>query len=782
MLGKIRLATSVAGAAILCAGAAQAQVGTPAETASAAPADPSAKAPEAGDIIVTAQFRTQRLQDVPIAVSAVSGEALKDAHVRSLEDLSAAVPSFSVAANSNYGAAPLSLRGVGGANGGGNVFADEPVAVYFDGAVVSRPRYASLDLVDVESVEVLRGPQGTLYGRNSSAGAVLLKSGAPTRDLYGYIEGSAGSYRDFRVRGAISGPLDGEGRLLARLAVGYSDYDGWARNYDGSHLGGSRDFLVRGTLQAAPTDSLTLKLIGEYSYQNSHPALLAISDVSNLRDETTNPTGSNVLMPYTLRPDLKQLLDDRRVALNVETFTRTKGRTATLQADQVFDWATLTSITNYRDWRVRGQLDSDGTAVNPPTPAFVTGDITNVGDNGGRQFEWQWSEEARLAGSSGRFDWVVGGIYFEEHLGFGPFTIFNRLAGPGGAGTAATFKADQTTEAFAFFGNVTYKFTDSLSLTLGGRYSEERKHFTRSFAVNTILPFDPPGPVAFPAGSTLAAPPDVDTRAKFTDFSPRVVLTFQPSRDFMAYASYSQGFKSGGFNAFGGSTAFLPEGIDAYEVGVKVQALDRKLSFNTAAFSYDYSNLQVRTPVPSGGVGIETADKARVRGIEFETTLRPLDGLQLSGNLTYLDAHFTAGALSAVLVDSFVAGSNPAVGLENIDGNRLTRAPKWQGGANISYEMAAGADNRIRASLGVRFQSSVFFLETRQDADTYRAKAWGELDGRLSLVNHAGWELAVYGKNLTDNRHLSQVSSLFGLPVAAVNEPRRFGVQGRFSF
>ena len=782
MLGKIRLATSVAGVALLCAGAGRVQAQTSAENPPVAPAEAPPPAADVGDIIVTAQFRSQRLQDVPISVSAVSGEALQDAHVRSLEDLSAAVPGFSVAANSNYGAAPLSLRGVGGANGGGNVFADEPVAVYFDGAVVSRPRYASLDLVDVESVEVLRGPQGTLYGRNSSAGAVLLKSGAPTKDLYGYIEGSAGSYRDFRVRGAISGPLDGEGRVLARLAVGYSNYNGWARNFDGSHIGGSRDVLVRGTLQAEPTDHLTLKLIGEYSDQNSHPALLAVSDVSNLRDEVTNPAGSNVVLPYTVRPNLKELLKDRRFALNVETFTRTKGRSATLQADQVFDWATLTSITNYRDWRIRGQLDSDGTAVNPPTPAFVTGEISNVGDNGGKQFEWQWSHEMRLAGSSGPIDWVAGGIYFEEHLGFGPFTIFNRLAGPGGAGTAATFKADQTTEAFAFFGNATYKFTDSLSLTLGGRYSEERKHFTRSFLVATILPFDPPGPVAFPAGSTLAAPADVDAREKFTDFSPRVVLTFQPSRDFMAYASYSQGFKSGGFNAFGGSTAFLPEGIDAYEVGFKAQALDRKLTLNAAAFSYDYSNLQVRTPVPSGGVGIETADKARVKGIEFETTIRPADGLQLSGNLTYLDAQFTAGALSAVLADSFVAGSNPAVGLEGIDGNRLTRAPKWQGGANISYETAVSAANTVRASLGVRFQSSVFFLETRQDADTYRAKAWAELDGRLSLANSAGWELAVYGKNLTGNRHLSQVSSLFGLPVAAINEPRRFGIQARYSF
>ena len=780
MLGKFRLATSVAGAALLCAGAAHAQVQNPVAAQPAAPAGTGAS--DGAEIIVTAQFRAQRLQDVPIAVSAINSEALQDAHVRSLEDLSASVPSFSVAANSNYGAAPLSIRGVGGANGGGNVFADEPVAVYFDGAVVSRPRYASLDLVDVESVEVLRGPQGTLYGRNSSAGAVLLKSGAPTKDLYGYIEGSAGSYHDYRVRGALSGPLDSQGHLLARLAVGYSDYDGWARNYNGSHLGGSRDFLIRGTLQAEPTDRLTLKLIGEYSYQNSHPALLAISDVSNLRDEVTNPTGSNVLLPYTLRPDLQQVLKDQRVALNVDTFTRTKGRTITLQGDQVFDWATLTSITNYRDWRVRGQLDSDGTAVNPPTPPFVTGDISNVGDNGGRQFEWQWSHEMRLAGSGHHFDWVAGGIYFEEHLGFGPFTIFNRLAGPGGAGTAATFKADQTTTSYAFFGNITYKFTDSLSLTVGGRYSEERKHFTRSFGVTTILPFDPPGPVVFPAGSTLAAPPDVATRAKFTDFSPRVVLTFQPDRNFMAYASYSQGFKSGGFNAFGGSTAFRPEGIDAYEVGMKLQALDRKLTVNTAAFYYDYTNLQVRTPVPSGGVGIETADKARVKGVEFETTIRPLTGLQINGNLTYLDARFTAGALSAVLVNSFVAGSNPAVGLEDIAGNRLTRAPKWQGGANVSYETAAGADNTIRASLGVRFQSSVFFLETRQDADTYRAKAWGELDARLSLANRAGWELAVYGKNLTDNRHLSQVSSLFGLPVAAVNEPRRYGIQARYSF
>ena len=732
------------------------------------------------EIVVTAQRRDERLQDVPVAVSVVSGDFLVENQVRTLQDLGATVPGLVVTNSVNYGSAPLSIRGIGGANGGGNVFADEPVAVYVDDAYVSRLRLSTADLIDIGGIEVLRGPQGTLYGRNSTAGAVLIRSAEPTADLSGRASIGYDSIDTFRVQGAISGALDTAGTLTARVAGGFSDRGGWGSNRSGPQLNTGRDWQLRVFLRYRPTEALTVDLIGDVSYSRSEPGTIAISDISNLRDETSNPTGSNTVFPYVARADLDAVRDNNRYDLNFRNYSRTRGRNLTGRITYAFDAATLSSVTNYREWDQIGSQDSDGTGVNPPNPAFVGGPpITNIGNNFTRADDSQFSQELRLASNGeSAFSWLVGGYYFVENNRVDPVSITNNLAGPGGGGTLVTFTADQTTRNWAAFANASYALTDTLKLSLGGRYSEESKRFFDTQLVTLIRQFDPPGPALFTAGQVLLAPPVLDLRRKDKNFSPRVVLDCKATPDTLLYASYSKGFKSGGFNVFrGNNPIFGPENIDAYEIGIKTD-LNSMVRVNASAFRYDYRDLQVRTPVPSGGVGIESAAAARSQGIEVEATIAPMRGLRFDANASFLDAKFQRGALSTVQAQSYVFGTNPAVGFENIAVNRLTRAPKFQFALNGRYGWDVGSTYKASVQGSLRHQSSVFFLETQQQSPTFRERAWDEVDARIGFGDRAeNWTVSVYVKNAFDDRHFSQVSAFFGLPNGALNDPRRFGAQ-----
>lgn len=731
------------------------------------------------DIVVTAQRREERLQDVPVAVSALTADFITSNNVRTLQDLGAAVPGLVVTSSVNYGSAPLSIRGIGGANGGGNVFADEPVAVYVDEAYVSRLRLSTADLIDIGGIEVLRGPQGVLFGRNSTAGALLIRSAEPTKTLSARFDMSATTLDEYRAQGAISGPLTSDGRVLLRVAGGFSDRNGWGTNSAGGGAPNSgRDAQIRGYLRLLPTDDLKIDLIADHSYSYSVPGTVNIADTRNLRDQTTNPAGSNVVRPYTFRPDIADVLENGRFGFNFPSFTRIRGDNFTAKLEWTLGAVTLNSVTNYRTWELQGAQDSDGTPFDPPTPAFVTGTIDNVGNNAQSSNDRQFSQELRLSSDgSGRFNWLIGGFYFDERNTVDPVSITNQLAGPGGAGTLVQFFADQDTKAWAAFGNLSYELIDGLKLSVGGRYSSEKKRFDNRQTVQILNTFDPPGPAAFPAGTALATPPNLSLDRRDEDFSPRIVVDYKAGANTLLYATYSEGFKSGGFNAFrGNNVAFAPERTEAWEAGFKTD-ISRAFRMNLSAFRYDYSNLQVRTPVPTGGVGIESAARARSQGIEGEFTMTPTRGLRFDWNVAYLDAKFLDARLSAVQVPSFVFGTNPPVVLEDVSGNRLTRAPEWQVGVNGRYAWDIGS---LRATVqgSIRHQSKVYFLETQQQQSTYVGQPWEEVDLRLALgTADDRWEVALFARNLTDNRRFSQVTAFFGLPNAAFNEPRKFGIQ-----
>lgn len=718
---------------------------------------------ELDEIMTTAQKREENQQNVPIALTVLSDAFISSNDVQTLEDLNGSVSNFVTTRSVSYGAAPLSIRGIGGANGGGNFYNDEPVSVYVDGVYVARLSVSTAYLTDIESIQVLRGPQGTMYGRNSTAGAILLTTKGSDGKNKGEFRASASDLGDYRAQGAISGPLSDN--LAGRVAVGYSDRNGFGENIvDGSTPGGAQTLAGRGHLSFSPRDSIRFNLIAEYQNREANPALIAITDVGL--------TGS--ASPFVVRPDLNDVLKNNEYSLNDDNFENSTSYTFTLNSEIDLGPIKVTSISGYRDWSLDGAQDSDSTALQL---------FTNSGQIASEQF----SQELRLSSNIGTpLKWVVGAYFLNESTAV-DFDIQN-FQGLFGLGTDAAFSGFQDTQAYAVFADGTYALNERLSLTLGGRYSHEDKDFTNDMSVSVLtggtLPSFFLNGATLPAGSTFSDPPQFKDSENFGDFSPRAIVDFQLSPNVLLYSSYSQGFKSGGFNSFGLTPAFESENIESYEAGFKTEFADKSLRINGSAFSYDYSNLQIRLPVPTGGVDIQNVGEAKIRGLEIETHAKLSRGLMLSANMSLLDAQIQEGMISTVssTVGSFPIGAPLPIVTENTEGNRLTRAPEFSGFFNVRYEKLIG-QLKGAVSATLKHQSGVHFLETNQDSQTFGNEAWEEVDIRATISEPKdNWELALFGKNILNNRHITAVTALGGFPNAAVNEPAKWGVEFLVSY
>lgn len=663
----------------------------------------------------------------------------------------------------SYGAAPLSIRGIGGANGGGNFFNDEPVAVYIDGVYVARLSLSTADLLDIDSIQVLRGPQGTLYGRNSTAGAVLISTGRPANETHAELRGGGSSIGDYRVSGFFSGAVSDA--LSARAAVGYSNRKGYGRNLvNGEDIGGGEDITARLSLRYQPRDSIRIDLIGEYRDRKANPALLAVTDVGR--------TGT--ASPFVLRPDLDDILKARQFELDDVNSTMSDTWSLTANADIDLGFANLSVITGWRDWSLDGEQDSDSTGLQL---------FTNRGAINAQQI----SQEMRLSSvGDGALKWLAGGLFLRDKTDV-DFAIQN-YQGLFGLGTDAVFNAAQKNSAYAFFADAAYDLTDRIALTVGVRYSRETKDFSNDLLVSILNGgMAPPsflGGATFIAGDIFSDPPVFSDRASFDDVSPRAVVEFKPDDNMLLYASYSQGFKSGGFNSFGLTPAFDSEDVHAYEIGVKSELAGRRIRFNTSAFIYDYSNLQIRLPVPTGGVDIRNVAASEIKGVEVEGSAVPFAGFTIAGSVALLDTKITRGMIPAIASDTppFPIGAPLPLITEDVSGNRLTRAPEFQTVASANYEREFGS---LTVGLSATYwrQGSAFFLETNQDTPTFRNRGWHEIDLSATISKQGShWELVLYAQNLTDSRHITAVTALGGFPNAAVNAPRRWGVEGVVRF
>ena len=694
-----------------------------------------AQAVQLEEVVVTAQKRTTDLQDTPIAISAVTGESIEKLNIDDIGAIAAANPSLVY--SEAGGEAQLYIRGIGS-----NIFnigADQSVATHIDGVYTGRANMGLTQFLDIDRVEILRGPQGTLYGRNATGGAINVISRAPTDEFEGYVSGLVGSFDRIDVRGAVSGPLSEN--LSARLAVRRLKDDGYTEDLDprgGTNIDDNDLAALRGSLRWK-TDALTATLIAEHSeFENGNTSIFPIDDLGLAQSLGARPNR-----------------DIHKTYNNTPSFHRwdTNGVTG------IVDWA-LTDTTNlnltvgYRDWDSDFLFNTDGTEIE------VTRTTLSYASE-------QLSAELRLSGEAGWGRWLVGAYWFDEdkygalglvRAGFTPPAVL--------VPRSFIFRADGTGEATALFGQVDFKLAEAWTLSAGLRYSDETKGDL--LRQSTLLPDNELLGLFTPNVIPDATPATTrDVKRSWDAWTPRVGLEYRPADDRLYYLTYSEGFKSGGFNDLSViNPPFDPEFVDSFEIGAKTEWLGGRLQANASAFYYDYTDLQVSVFASVGAVTTTfttNAAEATVKGVELELRARPSAALDLAASLAFLDATYDRfvtpyGSCTAANV-SLDARCTGRVGLPRLidaAGNRLNNAPEFKGSFSATYNIPLAGGGNISLLGAAHHQGRVFFVPA--NTAVMSQSSYTLVDARIGYENAAG-SLAVgaFVKNLTDEDYFHNI-------------------------
>lgn len=713
-------------------GAALAIVGASPVMAQEAPAsEPQAAA--VADIVVTAQRREQRLQDVPLAVSAFSMESLEDGKVESLLNLDGKVPNVVLAPVGAYPfASAFYIRGLGYADVESSF--EPSVGVELDGVYLSRNVGAVQDFFDIGGVTILRGPQGTLYGRNTIGGVVSVQSRRPSFDFGARAQATFGSNGRQELRAGVEGALV-EGKLAGKFSFLTKTYDGYIKNYDGRDMGTQDVTSMRGALLWTPTASFDATLIVDYT-----------------KDKGTGTAFENASLPSMVLPGFGEPADtdgDPFLShVGDDIFSDLEALGVTLNANWDLGPVKLTSITGYRKTDTEVLSDFDGT----PTP-FMTVHRDEAHD--------QFSQELRLASNTdGPLTYVVGAYYMtqEYDIATGQFgTVF------GSPTAGSTIYTQQKADSWAVFGQADYEVIPGLTLTAGGRYSKEEKTFTTQ-------------PLFYPNAETF--------EASFDDFSPKVGVSYKWSDTLMTYAQYSRGFRAGGFNGRAGS--FLAVGpydsetVDSYEVGVKSDLFDRRLRLNAAVFTSDYQDMQqsVQQLIPGTLINqtlVSNVGAATISGFEAEATALLTNVFTISASVGYLDASY----------DEFMADLGDGLGVIDRTYLPMPYAPKWSNSVTFNYKDDFDF-GRVTAQASVRHMTDMYtsFSTLNATTDLTMRQSNTVVDGSLSLELPDGrWRVSLWGKNLTDELVINNTFGVGNLLASRVYQPpREIGVDLSLTF
>lgn len=706
-------------------------------TAQAQSMEPTADDGRIEDIVVTAtKTGAQSLQKVPLAITAFSVDQLQERGIESLADIQAAAPNVVLGRATN--SAILSIRGIGSSN----IFigSDPSSTVHIDGVYIARPNMVLGDFVDLERIEVLRGPQGTLYGRNAVGGTINIITRKPDDQLRIGASAEYGSYDLRRLTASISGPLAGD-TVSVSVAGLLSDRDGYVHNLDQGigDLADEKVRAVRGALRLKPSDTVTIDLSADYMRTRGSGPMYKPTYV--------NVDGSAPAVEATFIPDFHTVNINSEQFNNIDTW----GFSGTL-AWKLSPDVTLTSITGYRGLKQGWLIDVDFSEVDEWLQQFW-------------DKQRQFSQELQLTGTSGPVKWVAGLYYLHEKidfdLDFQPQFLWGVIPN-----LHVYIDSALKAEAYAAFAQADVSVTDRLKLTFGGRYSHEKKRFDtfgRAFAPpdETIIPI--PGYPFARDGET----------ASWNAFTPRFGADFQVNNQLLIYASATRGFKSGGFNITGTEPAYSPETIWAYEAGLKTTLLDRTLQLNASAFYYDYKDLQVQAFTPEGTLDITNAASSTIKGLELEVTATPVSGLQLNLSGAYLDATY----------DRYVTARSTAPDVElDLSGNRLNFAPEWMFTSAISYNTELADGWRGRVHLDYRWQSRVYFSSFNDRV--YSQPSYGLLNAEIAVSTPGDHlELALYGRNLTDKDYTVGAYDFSSTGASKfITEPRVIGARLRYRY
>lgn len=732
-----------------------------------------------GDIVVTAQKRAENIQDVPIAISAVGSQYLESRGIDSIDKLGTIAPNVKIErAPASKTISQISIRGSVTINPA--ITWEPAVGLYLDGVYIAKAQGSIFDVADLERVELLRGPQGTLYGRNALAGAVNLVTKKPSGEAGGSVDLTYGSFNELRVRGVLDLPQMGP--FSVKLSGQYRKRDGLVDLVpDHPVVGGRTDSIDSGSfmvqVRAQLSDNVTADYTFDYSKARQDPPfsqLLRVNRNGDPRDifDPASPgyAFGGAFFPLDLYTNPNR---STTAAIDAPAYVRSRsyGHALTLTAD--LGAVTIKSITAYRDLDWADGLDLDGS----PLPVAFTQRITDY---------HAFSQELQLTGEAGdgRLNYVFGAFYFDEKAEtLNPQTYF-------GGGVDLQSDYGSNTEAFALYAQLDYKLTDSLKISLGGRYTHEKKDVRRYFRVN----FDPANGIFSPlvvADLAYGVIPD----ATYNNFSPAVTVAWEANPNVNFYARFAQGFKSGGFNgetnvfvapttacpsgATELCTPYRPEKVDSYELGMKTRLADGRVIFNVAAFRSEHKDMQLSVFTASTGAAsiVKNAAAARIQGLEFETVLRPLDSLTINASLAILDPKYK----------SFIDG-----GIDVSANRAFPHAPKTTAAIGFDWQAAKGGWGKLNFYGDLSYVSSYYTFPyplvtptvSDQNANSSKSKGRTIVNLRASLseipVGGATAEVSVFVRNLTKEDNPSNFidfgPGFGGILLGYFPEPRTFGV------
>ncbi|MYH32571.1 MAG: TonB-dependent receptor plug domain-containing protein [Gammaproteobacteria bacterium] len=650
------------------------------------------------EIIVTAEKREASIQDTALAITAVSGDLLENGGLDEIEDLSLDVPSlvFSRAG----GEAQLYIRGVGT-----NLFGigqDSSVAVHQDGVYQGRAQMGLTQFLDVERVEVLRGPQGTLYGRNATAGVINIIHRAPGDEPEGYVNLKLGNFNRYDGEAAYGGPIGDNAGF--RLAVRYGSDGGFTEDLDprgGDEVDGGETMAARATVTFAVSDTVNAKIIGDYTdFDGDNRTIRPRGDLHRSAAE-----GAQAL------PDFDQTRNE------VDSFQKwtIRGVTAEVTAD-LGAGLSLTSITGYRHFEDSFRFNTDGTEI------FVT--QTHF-----ERHTDQRSQELRLACDCPDYEWIAGLYYFgedkEEALGL-PAINF---------GGAFNIFATNETTAWAGFGELTWHFSDRLDGIVGVRYSSEEKDDWNLRGL-TGGNFDGLFGASDPRAFSFSFPPRMTTD-DWNAFTPKLGLKYDYSDDIMIYGTLTRGFKSGGTNSLSGDPAFDPEYLWSLEVGSKSTLADGRAIANASAFYYDYTDLQVST-FAEGTVRVRNAAEATVVGLELDVSAVLSDQFTWDSSAMLLNAEY----------DKFVTRYGTQV--LDVAGNAMVNAPEVSLTSTLSYSADVGPGT-FSAMAQIAYRSEVFHSQFNEAEVGQDSVMLANVRAGITFLN--GVEVAFVVRNLLDEEY-----------------------------
>ncbi|WP_284318942.1 TonB-dependent receptor [Dyella acidisoli] len=695
-------------------------------------------------ITVTARKREETLQDVPIAVSAFTAQSLYNQNVQNLGDLQGKVPDLQVyAARGSNTTLTAYIRGLGQADPTWGF--DPAVGIYLDDVYMARPQGTLLDVFDVERIEVLRGPQGTLYGKNTIGGAIKYVSKPLPTKTEGSVEVTTGTHGEKDVKAAVGG-ASADGVWRGRIAVASEHDNGFGSDIlTGSRNGNKNTNAARGTLGFFPTQNFNVQL-----------------EIDGLHDNS-NPRGAKLLEPNSFYPLYQPLSSNYNTQSGMPqvNWTKMKGAALTLNWIVSQDW-TLKSITAYRTSKTDSNIDFD-------TLPVAVADVSAI------YKDHQFSQELQANYDSGGAVHGVMGLYYfngsaagEIHnifLGSPPYSTlgFSEYGSTGGS---------MGTRSYAAYGDFTWDISPSWSLDVGARITDEKKTATIQNYVYSDATFSTPiGVLANFTGSHTSH-----------NTSPKVSLDYTVNEQIKLYGSYSEGFHSGGYN-IRANCAAIPEScrpiqdekVQSFELGSKMSFFDNSLMMNTALFHNNYSNIQLSVftsyTLPNGTKGFfgdfTNAGRGHIDGVEEEFAWYPSQAWTLSGNFAYLHTKYT---------EFFSSGVNIA------NTQFFTNAPKWSGGLTLQRNFSLGEHGDLSARLNYQYQTSVWPETTL--SPLIKQGSYGLLNAGLIWQIDQPWSISLQGTNLGNKAYRTTGYNIaaLGIVTGFYGPPRMVTLSAKYAF